>query len=277
MCICLGLIVAIITHISVGKKYAGGLRLYRAESNMLPMHDRDNHPEAPGHSEGYHWLPDFVYGGIDGAVTTFAVVAGVEGASLSLPVLLILGFANLFADGFSMAVGKYSSDKAALEQYELIEQVEHEHLVTKTDHEIAEVREIMEGYGFKGKDLDRAVEIIIASPTAWVDLMMRNEFNLTKENVEPFKGALSTFISFLIIGFVPLMSYVFNPLIGLNGDSLFLMTCAFTLAALFIVGAIKSTFSVRKWYWCGIETMLIGGMAASIAYGVGWGLRGLVG
>ena len=55
---------------------------------------------------------DFIYGSIDGAVTTFAVVAGVVGASLSPNIILILGFANMFADGFSMAVANYQASKA---------------------------------------------------------------------------------------------------------------------------------------------------------------------
>ena len=58
------------------------------------------------------YLPQFVYGGIDGIVTTFAVVSGSAGASLSPKVVLILGFANLFADGFSMSVGAFMAEKS---------------------------------------------------------------------------------------------------------------------------------------------------------------------
>ena len=58
------------------------------------------------------YLPEIVYGGIDGTVTTFAVVSGALGASLNSAVILILGFANLFADGFSMAVSNYLSSKS---------------------------------------------------------------------------------------------------------------------------------------------------------------------
>src|SRR3989344_3143159 len=61
------------------------------------------------------YLPEFVYGGIDGAVTTFAVVAGAVGATLSPAIVLILGFANLLADGFSMAVSNYLSTKSQTE------------------------------------------------------------------------------------------------------------------------------------------------------------------
>lgn len=228
-------------------------------------------------SDSYNWISDFVYGGIDGAVTTFAVVAGVEGASLSLPVILILGFANLFADGFSMAVGKYSSDKASIESYNRIKAIEYNHLTERRDHEIGEITEILHGYGFKGQDLDRAVEVIVANPDAWVDLMMRNEFNLTQENVNPIRGAVITFTSFLAIGFIPLIAYTFNFLFKLSPQNVFWVTVMATLGALFTVGAVKSKFSVKKWFWSGLETALIGGVAAAIAYGVGYLLRGVTG
>ena len=239
----------------------------------------EDHPDVGinEHAGKYNWIPDFVYGGIDGAVTTFAVVAGVEGASLSLHIILILGFANLFADGFSMALGKYSSDKTNQEQYERIKQIEYEHLETKTDHERNEIREIMKTYNFKGKDLDRAVEVITNYEDAWVDLMMRNEFNMTQENLDPVKGGVATFISFVLIGSIPLTGYIFKPFLGLDGDQTFLLTIIATLLALFIVGGVKSRFILKNWITSGIETAAIGGIAALIAFGVGFALKGLVG
>ena len=70
------------------------------------------------------YLPEFVYGAIDGIVTTFAIVAGAFGASLSSTVILILGFANLFADGFSMAMSNYLSTKS---EKELNKMHKHKH------------------------------------------------------------------------------------------------------------------------------------------------------
>ncbi len=239
------------------------------------MKDNEGVLKDHGAADSYNWVSDFVYGGIDGAVTTFAVVAGVEGASLSIPIILILGFANLFADGFSMAVGKYSSDKAGIEQFNKVKKIEYIHLKEKTEHEREEVREIMAGYGFKGKDLDRAVEIITSNPDVWVDLMMRNEFNMTLENVNPLKGAIFTFASFLTIGFIPLVAYVFRGVFDFDQQILFALTCGFTLAALFIVGAVKSKFTGRFWLLSGLETAAIGGLAAAISYVIGYFLKGL--
>ena len=230
--------------------------------------------KSHGGKDRYNWVSDFVYGGIDGAVTTFAVVAGVEGASLSTGIILVLGFANLFADGFSMAVGKYSSDKAEIEEYERIKKLEYQHLKEKPDHEREEIEEIMKKYGFKGKDLKKAVDIITSDEDGWVDMMMRHEFNMTLENIRPFYGGLATLVSFLLIGFIPLMSYVFRDLIGF--DNVFLLTCILTTFALFIVGAVKSRFTARNWLVSGFETAFIGGVAAVIAFYIGLMLKGLV-
>lgn len=240
--------------------------------NLLPLERMAEHPDADGH---YPWMVDFVYGGIDGAVTTFAVVAGVQGASLSVPTILILGFANLFADGFSMAAGKYSADKAEIEQYEKIRQVEYRHLKEKTEHERQEVVEILGKYGFKGEDLKTATRVITSSPDAWVDLMMRHEFNMTLENVKPIRGALSTFIAFLTIGFIPLIGYTFKGFLPMNQDQIFLATCVMTFMALFIVGTVKSRFIMKHWLWAGLETAFIGSLAATVAYFVGFFLKGI--
>jgi vacuolar iron transporter family protein len=224
----------------------------------------------------YNWLPDFVYGGIDGAVTTFAVVAGVVGASLSTTIILILGFANLFADGFSMAIGKYLSDKSQRELYHKIREIEFRHLKEKTDHEIEEVRDILELYGFKGKDLARATKVITSNPEVWVDLMMKNEFKMPHENISPIKGAFATFISFALIGFIPLFIYTFSPIFNLSEKTAFIATSLATLSALFLVGMIKSRFSTRNWFVSGLETALIGGAAATIAYLIGYFLQSLI-
>lgn len=224
----------------------------------------------------YNWLPDFVYAGIDGAVTTFAVVAGVVGANLSTPVILILGFANLFADGFSMAIGKFSSDKAELERMQYLREIEEKSIKEKPREEIAEIEKILKSFGFKGMDLIRAKKIITSNPKVWVNLMMNHELNIIEENINPEKGAMTTFLAFTSIGLIPLLGYTFQKYLPLSDSSLFLGTCLSTLFALFLVGTVKSTFSKKPWLVAGLETSLIGGFAASIAYLIGHTLKNLL-
>lgn len=218
----------------------------------------------------YNWLPDFVYGGIDGAVTTFAVVAGVVGAHLSTPVILIMGFANLFGDGFSMATGKYLSDKAELDRINQIKLSEELSILEKPHEERGEIRDILRSFGFKGNDLLRAEKVITSKPKIWVKLMLTHEFNVIEENINPVKGATATFIAFTIIGLIPMIAYALQPFFGWNNEHfLFWATTAATLGALFMVGTVKSRFSDRNWFVTGMETAMIGGTAASIAFFTG--------
>lgn len=227
------------------------------------------------HSQRYNWLPDFVYGGMDGAVTTFAVVAGVAGAQLSTTIILILGFANLFADGFSMAVGKYSSDRAEKQRVLKVRCRLRKRIHKNPSKEKKSLEKVLKGQGFKGKDLVGAVKVISANKTVWIDTIMRHKYHLIDEHISPVKGGLATFIAFNLIGFIPLAAYVLNPLLKLPPENLFGWTVLFTLVALFTVGAVKGKILEEKWLRSGLETMLIGSAAAAIAYLVGYLLRNI--
>lgn len=223
----------------------------------------------------YVWMSDFVYGGIDGSVTTFAVVAGVEGAQLSTAIVLILGFANLFADGFSMGVGKYSSDNAELERISKVERLQYERIKNNPNGERDKVERMLKTQGFEGPHLADATNVITSDKDIWVRMMMRNEHHVFDERIYPFRSAITTFIAFNVVGIIPLLSYLFRPLVSYSDISIFYLTSILTLAALFLVGAIKSRFTDQTWWAAGIGTMLLGGAAATIAYLVGFLLRGL--
>src|SRR5262245_48165817 len=137
--------------------------------------EHQHHPEAVaarlGRDPKVSYLRDWVYGGIDGAVTTFAVVAGVVGAELSPRVVLILGMANLIGDGFSMAAGNYLSTKSEHDELKFYEAIEQRHIEEFPEGEREEIRHIMKRRGFKGKDLQRVVAVITADPKRWVEAM----------------------------------------------------------------------------------------------------------
>jgi len=117
-------------------------------------------------------VSDFVYGGIDGAVTTFAVVAGVSGASLSSGIVLILGFANLFADGFAMAVGNFLGTKSYSEFVEKIRKSEEDSIRDNPTEERDEITEIYKSKGFSGKILKDTVGVITGNKKIWIDTMI---------------------------------------------------------------------------------------------------------
>jgi VIT1/CCC1 family predicted Fe2+/Mn2+ transporter len=221
------------------------------------------------------YLSDFVFGGIDGSVTTFAVVSGVVGASLPTSIVLILGFANLFADGFSMAVGNYLSTKSKKEYMEKIRKAEEVSVVNIPDEEREEIREIFKEKGFSGRQLEEAVKIITNNKEIWIDTMMKDEFGILEEQKSPLRGALVTFTAFNLIGFIPLCAYVLSHLFRSLEDHTFLLSVLLTSCAFFIVGSVKGKIVNKKWCLSGLETLLIGGVAAAIAFLAGFFLKNL--
>lgn len=208
-------------------------------------------------------LRDVIYGAIDGAVTTFAIVAGVVGAELSVKVILALGIANVLADGFSMAASNYSGTKAELDDAKRLREIEDRHIRLEPDGERAELREILSMKGLHGEVLEAAVDAISQDRKIWIDMMLVEEYGLSPVDPHPLRAAQATFLAFLLAGMVPLLPYV------LGVADPFRWSMAATGLTFFAVGTLKSFWSLSPWWRSGTETLLIGGCAASIAYFVG--------
>ncbi|WP_425072199.1 VIT1/CCC1 transporter family protein [Sagittula sp. S175] len=208
-------------------------------------------------------LRDVVYGAIDGAVTTFAIVAGVEGAGLSPFIVLALGFANVLADGFSMAAGNYSATKAELDNIRRIRRIEEDHIARFPEGERAELRAILASKGLSGATLEDATDQISQNRRAWIDLMLDGEYGLGSVDPHPMRAALVTFAAFLVAGLVPMLPF----LLGL--ENAFAVAAGMTLATFFGIGTLKSVWSLSPWWRSGLETLAVGGVAAAIAYYVG--------
>ena len=167
------------------------------------------------------YLADFVYGAIDGAVTTFAIVAGVAGAGLDSAIILILGFVNLFADGFSMATSNYLSTKSKLD------------LLAKE----------RSAHKFAGA----------------------------------FETATVTFFSFFLVGFVPLVAYVAGYFFDAIREYQFPITVFLTVVSFGAIGAVRGKVVNKNPLIASAETILLGGIAALIAYFAGVFVSRLVG
>jgi vacuolar iron transporter family protein len=221
---------------------------------------------APHHN----YLRDWIYGGIDGSVTTFAVVTGVVGAHLSPVVIVIMGLANLMGDGFSMAASNFLGTKSEHDDVIRLEAIERRHIEVAPDGERQEVRQIFASKGFAGPDLERVVELITSDPDRWVRTMLTEEYGLPLEPRSPWMASITTFSAFAVCGLVPLIPF----LIGL--DKAFRISIILTGAVFFIIGSIKSRWSTSSWWRSGISTLVVGGIAASLAYAVGLFLKRLV-
>jgi VIT1/CCC1 family predicted Fe2+/Mn2+ transporter len=215
------------------------------------------------------YLRDWIYGGIDGSVTTFAVVSGVVGAQLSPWVILVMGFANLLADGFSMAASNFLGTRAEHEDLKRLEEIEYRHIDLAPEGEREEVRQIFRNKGFAGTELTGLVDLITADRTRWVKTMLTEEYGLPLKIRSPWLAAFTTFTAFLICGLVPLLPYV----LGLKAP----LTLSITLTAVvfFAIGSLKSRWSTASWLSSGLSTLGVGTMAAALAYTVGALLRGL--
>lgn len=218
-----------------------------------------------------NYLRDWIYGGIDGAVTTFAIVAGVVGAELSAGVVLILGLANLLADGFSMAASNYSGTKADTDDYARLREVELEHIRNNPEGEREEIRQIYRGKGYEGDELENMVTLITEHREVWLNTMLSEEYGRADVQRSALMAALSTFVAFVICGSVPLVPF----LLGIENAALW--ATGMTAIVFFGIGAVKSRWSLQGWLSSAIETLAIGLAAAGIAYGVGVLLSGLTG
>lgn len=243
------------------------------QADLIKSQIRDSAP----HENAGQYLGEFVYGAIDGTVTTFAVVAGAAGAALSPGVVIILGFANLLADGFSMASGNFLSERTQRDFIEKERKREEWEIDNVPEGEKEEIREIFMKKGFKGKDLDRAVEIIISDKKIWVDTMMADELGLLESAKSPWKTAGSTYLGFIVIGIIPLLAYILSYFFPFFQQQTFKTAIVMTLIALIIIGVIKR-YVTKKGLWKSVaETVFVGGAAAVIAYYIGFFLRWLVG
>lgn len=229
----------------------------------LSAHHQHRVHELLHQSFGGTYIKDVVYGANDGIITTFAVVAGVAGASLSSTIVLVLGFANLLADGLAMALGNYLGTKSEADYINSEKAMESWEVDNLPQEETAEIRHIYKQKGFTGQDLDRAVNIITSDKTRWVNEMMVSELGLTPEfDAHPGKKGLATFIAFTLAGLMPLVPYI----LGANN---FTASAAMAGLALFCVGSLRTIITHRHWFRSGLEMLFVGGLAASAAYLVG--------
>ena len=216
-----------------------------------------------------NYLRDWIYGGIDGSVTTFAVVTGVVGAHLSPAIIVIMGFANLFADGFSMAASNFLGTKAEHDDILRLATIEHRHIEMSPEGEREEVRQIFAAKGFDGTDLERVVELITSDKDRWVRTMLTEEYGLPLQARSPWMAAVTTFSAFALCGLVPLVPY----LLGM-GNAL-TISIFLTAGVFLLIGSIKSRWSTVSWWRSGLSTLLVGGVAAALAYVAGVFLRSL--
>lgn len=212
-----------------------------------------------------------VYGANDGIVTTFAVVAGVAGAGLSPSVILILGVANMIADGLSMGIGDYLGERSERKHMKHQYEIEKWEIHNIPEEEKKELFSFFHKKGVSESDSKTITDIITKHPKLWTELGFIEEMGILPE----FEGilwntGLVTFIAFVLAGSLPLTPY-FLELVGIPiaPDQQFTLSIISTAATMFFVGSLRTFITKGKWWWNGLEMLGIGAIAAIAAYFVG--------
>jgi len=240
-------------------------------------HDTKKIENAEAHQSEGGLLKPVIFGGLDGILTSFAIVAGSAGGSLTPEVVLVLGFSNIFADALSMGVGEFLSSKANNEWILNERQREEWEMDNYREGEIQEMIEIYMTRGNMTKeDATSVINTCSKYKDFFVDLMMVQELQLLvpeSDHVkESFIEGVIMFCSFAFFGVMPLLGYVIIPFSfpHLGEESLFVTACVITGIVLFLMGCLKSRFCVSHWIICGTETLVLGGTCAFVAYTVGY-------
>ncbi len=221
-------------------------------------------------------LADAVLGATDGIVTTFAVVAGAAGAHLSPGIVLVMGFANLVADGFSMSVGNYLGGRSQQDFWIKERAREMWEIENLPQAEEEEIKLIYSHKGFTGETLARIVAHITADKQRWADEMMRAELGVQEDKVAPFRSGAVTFVAFVLTGLIPLISHILAFWMPSFQAIAFSLSIGLTAAALFFTGAARCMITSQTWWKGGLEILTTGGVAAAFAFAVGYLLRGLL-
>lgn len=242
---------------------------------------RDAHtPDAIRHrlriGPGHSYLRDFIYGAVDGLVTTFAVVSGVAGAGLPSGIVIVLGAANLAGDGFSMAVSNYLGTRADRQLVERARRIEEEHIASYPEGEREEIRQIFAAKGLSGAVLEDMTVAVTSNRERWIATMIQEEYGLSIAGAVPSRAAAVTFAAFVALGAIPLAPFVWAFLVHGSAGQPFLVSAVVTAVSFFFVGAVKGRFVSQSWYTSGAETFIVGAAAAGLAYVVGTVLRGVV-
>ncbi|WP_043517256.1 VIT1/CCC1 transporter family protein [Halomonas sp. BC04] len=244
------------------------------KASLEHSHDKEDIRKRLRDGHGSSYLRDAILGGIDGCVTTIAVVASVAGAGLPGMIAFVLGVASLVADALSMGVSNYQAVKSDEEARERLRRQEEKHVDIVPDGEREEIREIFRAKGFSSDALETIVETICADRKLWVDTMIKEEYGLALDGPTAWKAGCATFSVFMGVGALPLLPFLVPYL---SGAEYFVASGVVTALALFGIGWIKGWVLDTRRFQAGLETLLMGGGAAAVAFLFGFFLEPMLG
>ncbi len=227
-------------------------------------------------TSGGRYIKDIVYGANDGVITTFAIIAGVAGANIADPrsTIIVLGIANVLADGFSMAASSYLGAKSERDVVRKEYHDEELEIAGDQEGECREMTQLLCEEGYADADASSLAQLMLKNKPFFADILMHEEFDVSShERGHLITGSVITFVSFVCAGMLPIVPF----LVSSGITNIFLYSIASTGIVLFVLGSLRSIITKRSFILSGLEMLSIGGFAAMIAYGVGMFLGGALG
>ncbi|MEI4263116.1 VIT1/CCC1 transporter family protein [Roseovarius sp. D0-M9] len=233
---------------------------------------QEHRREAHALGRTQEFLKQIVYGGNDGIVTTFAIVAGFAGAQadgvaqIGGVAVLVFGLANLFADAVSMGLGEFLSLRSQHDLYRNRRASEMVEITEDPEQERMELFEILRQRGVPAGEADTLTTIVARHPDLMADLMMTYEFGMMDPDEDsPAISGLMTFLSFVVFGCVPLIPYfIFEPT-----PQTFWLSVSTTGSALVALGIVRWSATGERLLRTVGETVLVGAVCALVAFVVG--------
>jgi len=217
------------------------------------------------HTTGGGAMRELVFGVNDGLVSTLSLVSGVAGAAVSQGVVLLAGLAGLLSGAISMAAGAYISTKSQREVYEAQVAREREELEQEPEEEKAELRTLYRLKGYSVEEAERLVERISQDQDLMLESLVRDELGLMPEAFpNPLLAGAQSGGAFVVGAFIPLIGYLF-----FSGMTATVVSAGISIAALFVVGVLKTLFTGLSWLRSGLEMVVIGISATAITYWIG--------
>jgi VIT1/CCC1 family predicted Fe2+/Mn2+ transporter len=245
----------------------------RSEQTLDATARKDNNLSIEHQHPGARYVGETVYGGLDGVITTFAVVSGSAGADLGARVIVILGLANILADGFAMGTGAFLAARSHKELCEEELRRELAEIERFPDAAREELADVYRAQGYSQTEIESLLEVETKTPERWARAMMADKVGLARDDRNPLLIGLTTFCSFAIAGFIPLLAFIYGVFHPMESTVSFWITLALCAATLFALGAAKVFVTGLSVLRSGLEVLGIGGLAGAVAYAVGYLLR----
>ncbi|HET8910813.1 MAG TPA: VIT1/CCC1 transporter family protein [Ktedonobacteraceae bacterium] len=220
-------------------------------------------PHIEKHFTAGETVRDIVIGMSDGLTVPFALAAGLSGAVSSTAIIITAGLAEIAAGSIAMGLGGYLAARGDAEHYESELRRERSEIKEVPVAERAEVQQVFMSYGLTKDESTPIVEALSKRPDSWVDFMMRFELGLERQDPRrALTSAITIALSYIVGGLIPLSPYI----IVHSARSALLFSVILTLLALLIFGFVKGHFTGTNPFRSAIQTALIGGLAAAVAF-----------